>query len=222
MKLTVGKVTSTCKLFVSGSVLEDLKGKQVHRPERCCPSIQSCLGVDGFTLQGRYLCSDLSTHTSFRFDISLRDKSVDVTLKSDCELFRVLSKSRMSPCEEPFTKETFEEVKPQKEIRGHYQTIVGYKKYSDHFYYLYFHLGGHNETILTPVKDFLLPEDLMAVDHLRQFTRNMPTLKAKLSRLKTLPVADPIGSFTRESISEETMFRYLQSALNMTTSNCFH
>lgn len=49
VKLIVGQVISTCKLFVSGSVLEDLKGKQVHPPERCCPSIQSCLTVLGFT-----------------------------------------------------------------------------------------------------------------------------------------------------------------------------
>lgn len=118
MKLNVGKVISTCKFFVSGSVFEDLKGKQVHPPERCCPSIQNCLTAHGFTFQGRHFCSDHSTHTSFRLDISPREKSLDA--KSDSDSLKGLSKSQMSQCEESFPKKTSEEVKPQKEIKGCY------------------------------------------------------------------------------------------------------
>lgn len=84
------------------------------------------------------------------------------------------------------------------------------------------HLGGRNKTIFTPVKDFLLPEDLMAVDYLRQFTRHLPTLRAKLSRLKTLPVTDPMLSLTGDGISEEAMFRYLKSSFNLTVSSLFY
>lgn len=57
--------------------------------------------------------------------------------------------------------------------------------------------------------DFLLPEDIMVVDYLPQFRRHLPSLKAKLSRLRTLPVADPLLSSTGDTISEVTMFRCL-------------
>lgn len=90
------------------------------------------------------------------------------------------------------------------------------------FFFCILHLEGHNKTIFTPVKDFLLPEEFMAVDYLRQFTRHLPTLRAKLSRLKTLPVTDPMGSFTGDAISEEAMFRYVKSSLKLTVSRLFY
>lgn len=46
---------------------------------------------------------------------------MDVMLKSDSESLNVLNKSQTNPCEESFTKSSSEEVKPQKEIKGHYQ-----------------------------------------------------------------------------------------------------
>lgn len=61
--------------------------------------------------------------------------------------------------------------------------------------------------VFTSVKDLLLPEELMVVDYLPQFKRHLPTLKAKLSRLRTLPVADPLQSSTGDTISEDTIFR---------------
>lgn len=42
------------------------------------------------------------------------------------------------------------------------------------------------------MQDSLLPEDIMIVDYLRQYKRHLPTLRAKLSRLQTLPVSDPL------------------------------
>lgn len=114
IKFIAGKVIPTCKLFVSGSALEDLKRKQVHPPERCCPSTRTCLTVHDITFQGRSFSSDLFTCTSFRFDISQREKSVGVMLKSDSEPF--LSKLQMNPCDESFTKEQ----NTQKDVKGLY------------------------------------------------------------------------------------------------------
>ncbi|AWP07461.1 Hypothetical protein SMAX5B_010343 [Scophthalmus maximus] len=56
-------------------------------------------------------------------------------------------------------------------------------------------------------QELLLPEELVVVDYLPQFKRQLPTLKAKLSRLRTLPVADPLLISTGDAISEETIFR---------------
>ncbi|XP_072289991.1 protein shortage in chiasmata 1 ortholog [Eucyclogobius newberryi] len=44
-------------------------------------------------------------------------------------------------------------------------------------------------------KDLYLPEELMEVDYLKQFKMNLPLLKTKLSRLRTLLVSDPLLSF---------------------------
>lgn len=63
------------------------------------------------------------------------------------------------------------------------------------------------ENIFTSVEELLLPEELVVVDYLPQFKRQLPTLKAKLSRLRTLPVADPLLISTGDAISEETIFR---------------
>lgn len=67
--------------------------------------------------------------------------------------------------------------------------------------------------MFTSVKGLLLPEELMVVDYLSQFKRHLPMLKAKLSRLRTLPVADPLLSSTGDALSEDTIFRYECSAV---------
>nr|XP_057927401.1 protein shortage in chiasmata 1 ortholog isoform X2 [Doryrhamphus excisus] len=54
----------------------------------------------------------------------------------------------------------------------------------------------------------LLPEEMMVVDFLPHFKQHLPTLKSKLSRLKTLLVADPLPGLTGHSISEETILRH--------------
>ncbi|XP_078808483.1 protein shortage in chiasmata 1 ortholog isoform X4 [Oryzias latipes] len=56
-------------------------------------------------------------------------------------------------------------------------------------------------------KDLSLAEDLIAVDHLPYFKRHLPSLKVKLSRLRTLPVADPLLTPGGLMISEENIFR---------------
>ncbi|KAG8011879.1 protein C9orf84 [Nibea albiflora] len=75
---------------------------------------------------------------------------------------------------------------------------------------LYLHSGKlPGETYRTPwVRDLLLPEELIVVDYLPQFRRHLPTLKVKLSRLRTLPVADPLLSSVGDTISEDTIFRH--------------
>lgn len=155
---------------------------------------------------GGWFCSDLSTCTSFRFDICLGEKSVDLMPDSE---------SQVNPCDESLTKNTREEVKPKNDIKGQYQTRQTISIICFSICVVVIKL------LFTPMTDFLMPEDLITVDYLDQFTRNRPSLKAKLSRLKTLPVADPINSLPRDAISEETMFRYL-SALNMAFSNFFY
>ncbi|XP_006803946.2 protein shortage in chiasmata 1 ortholog [Neolamprologus brichardi] len=55
-------------------------------------------------------------------------------------------------------------------------------------------------------EDLFLPEELIPVDHLAEFKRHLPTLRVKLSRLRMLPVADPLLSSSGNPISEDNMF----------------
>lgn len=54
--------------------------------------------------------------------------------------------------------------------------------------------------------ELLIPEELISLDYLPQF-RRLPSLKAKLSRLRTLPVADPLLSPAGLAISEDATSR---------------
>ncbi|XP_055367768.1 protein shortage in chiasmata 1 ortholog isoform X2 [Betta splendens] len=56
-------------------------------------------------------------------------------------------------------------------------------------------------------KELLLPEEFVGLDYLPHFKRYLPSLKAKVSRLRTLHVADPLLSATGHPISEDTLFR---------------
>uniref|UniRef100_A0A8P4GRS3 Protein shortage in chiasmata 1 ortholog n=1 Tax=Dicentrarchus labrax TaxID=13489 RepID=A0A8P4GRS3_DICLA len=152
-----GKVISTCKLFVSGSVLDDLreKKKPVNSPERFNMTLSEVKG-------------DVEVIPSSNPD-SLKDLDQD-------EYFCLLKESQINePCQESFFKLTTDQMKP----------------------------GNKN-------KDLLLPEELVVVDYLPQFKRHLPTLKAKLSRLKTLPVADPLLSSTGDT-AVDAMFRHCAS-----------
>ncbi|XP_077376901.1 protein shortage in chiasmata 1 ortholog isoform X2 [Festucalex cinctus] len=60
----------------------------------------------------------------------------------------------------------------------------------------------------TKDQDQLLPEDTVAANFLHRFKRHLPTLKSKLSWLKTLLVADPLVSLGGDSITEETISMY--------------
>ncbi|XP_068994580.1 protein shortage in chiasmata 1 ortholog [Embiotoca jacksoni] len=143
-----GKVISTCKLFVGGSVLDDLgrKTQPVNSPER-------------FNVK-----EDMEVIPSSNPD-SLKDLHQDLCV---C----LLKEPHINdPCQESFFKWTGDQMKT----------------------------GDMSN-------DLLLPEELIAVDPLPQFKRHLPTLKAKLSRLKTLPVADPLLSSAGDAISEDTVF----------------
>ncbi|XP_051807077.1 protein shortage in chiasmata 1 ortholog [Acanthochromis polyacanthus] len=143
-----GKVISTCKLVVSGSVLDDLGRKN-----------QPVNSVERFTVK-----QDVEVVPSSNPD-SLEDFNLDLH-------FCLFKESLISdPCQELFSKWTVEQME------------AGIKS-----------------------KDLRLPEELMAADHLGQFRRHLPALKAKLSRLRTLPVADPLLSPTGNIVSEDTVF----------------
>ncbi|XP_072242952.1 protein shortage in chiasmata 1 ortholog [Leuresthes tenuis] len=60
-------------------------------------------------------------------------------------------------------------------------------------------------------KDFFLPDELIAAEHLPRLKKHLPTLKAKLSRLRMLPVADPLLSSAGITISDDAMFRQCAS-----------
>nr|XP_020444213.1 uncharacterized protein C9orf84 homolog isoform X2 [Monopterus albus] len=150
------KVIATCKLFVCGSVLDDLRGKKqpVNLPERFNSTLSE---VEG----------DVDAIPSSNPD-SLKDLDPGVFV---C----FLKESQISdPCQESFFKWTSAQMNPANED-----------------------------------KDLLLPEELIVVDYLQQFKGHLPTLKAKLSRLRTLPVADPLLSSTGDTISEDIIFRHL-------------
>ncbi|KAM4579444.1 protein shortage in chiasmata 1 ortholog [Fundulus diaphanus] len=136
-----GKVISSCRLFISGSVLEDLGGKNkpVHSLER-------------FTVEA---------------DEEIVPSSNPDSL--DQEQFVCLNKQIDDACQERFSKRTADQEGPDSKTKG-----------------------------------LFLPEELMTPDLLAQFKRHLPSLKAKLSRLKTLPVADPLLNST--GISEDSMF----------------
>ncbi|XP_037632604.1 protein shortage in chiasmata 1 ortholog isoform X2 [Sebastes umbrosus] len=153
-----GKVISTCKLFVSGSVLDDLGGKSQpdNSPERFKMTLSKGRG-------------DVEMIPSSNPD-SLSDLDQD-------EHVCLLKESQINnPCQESFVKWTTDQMK-----------------------------RGNNK------KDLLLPEELMDVDYLPYFKRHLPTLRAKLSRLRTLPVADPLLSSTGVTISEDAIFRHCAS-----------
>ncbi|KAM7019117.1 protein shortage in chiasmata 1 ortholog [Tautogolabrus adspersus] len=152
-----GKVISTCKLFVSGSVLDDLRGKRqlVNLLERFNVTLSEVKG-------------DVEVIPSSNPD-SLTDLDQD-------EFVCLLKEPQISDsCQESFYKCTTDQMKP-----------------------------GND-------KDLLLPEELMVVGYLPTFKRHLPTLKAKLSRLKTLPVSDPLLSSAGRTISEDAIFRHCAS-----------
>ncbi|XP_070759887.1 protein shortage in chiasmata 1 ortholog [Enoplosus armatus] len=159
-----GKVISTCKLFVSGSVLDYLgeKKQPVNSPERFNVTLSEV--------------NDVEVIPSSNPD-SLKNLDQD-------EYICLLKESQINnPCQESFFKWTTDQMKSGKN-KGH----------------------QYSHTV-----DLLLPEELVVVDYLPQFKKQLPTLKAKLSRLRTLPVADPLLSSTGGTISEDTIFRHCGS-----------
>ncbi|KAK2837948.1 hypothetical protein Q5P01_015160 [Channa striata] len=145
------KVLSTCKLFISGSVLGDLGGKQqpLTSPERFNVTM-----------------GDID-------DIEVIPSSNPDSLQDQDEYLCLLKESQINDqCEESFFKWTTDQMK------------------------------GADEN-----KDMLLPEELVVVDYLLQFKRHLPTLKAKLSRLRMLPVADPLLMSAGDTNPKDNVFR---------------
>uniref|UniRef100_A0A8C7SJ88 Protein shortage in chiasmata 1 ortholog n=2 Tax=Oncorhynchus mykiss TaxID=8022 RepID=A0A8C7SJ88_ONCMY len=75
---------------------------------------------------------------------------------------------------------------------------------------LYPHTGNPPEvTYRKPwSRDLVMPEEVLFSDHLPQFRKHLPSMKAKLSRLRNLPVSDPLLSSTGGTLSEEAIFRH--------------
>lgn len=121
---------STCKLFVSGSVLDDLQDKDlVHSPERsrhfththfrmnlslCGILLSLCLIVDIV----------ISVFVCFRFGVTEMKEGMEVIPSSNSDSLKdldqseyvcLLKESHINPCQESFFKWTTEELKPEKE-----------------------------------------------------------------------------------------------------------
>lgn len=203
---------STCKLFVSGSVLDDLgeKSQADIPPERFKRFL-----LHIFTLIMFYCLICGFKYSYSRFKVTLSDVKGDVELIPSSnpdsledvdpdEYFCLLKETRINDtCRESFFKWTADQMKHGKENQG---------KSNVAFRIIILRISMTLIVFLTQnlcmsLKDLLLPDELMLADPLPHFKRHLPTLKAKLSRLRMLPVADPLQSSTGVTISEDAIFR---------------
>uniref|UniRef100_A0A673WVG6 Protein shortage in chiasmata 1 ortholog n=1 Tax=Salmo trutta TaxID=8032 RepID=A0A673WVG6_SALTR len=154
-----GNVISNCKLFVSGSVLDDLsiKGQPTSSLEKLSVSL-----------------------TQVRVDLlevipsSNPNSQLDLDRDEAAWLLREARKDKGHfVCNESFSKSTGEKMRPRHQ---------------------------HD--------DLVMPEEVLFADHLPQFRKHLPSMKAKLSRLRNLPVSDPLLSSTGGTLSEEAIFRH--------------
>lgn len=121
----LGKVTSSSKLFVRGSVLEDLgDGAQVNSPERfCCfTSLSAAFGS---------CCFVYFTFIRFRFDIS-PSEDVEVISSSNSlkdldedEYICLVKGSQFNSCQESFLKWTPEQINPDDKNKGNLDFLQG-------------------------------------------------------------------------------------------------
>ncbi|XP_028269790.1 protein shortage in chiasmata 1 ortholog [Parambassis ranga] len=142
-----GKVISSCKLSVGGSILDDLQ--RIKHPIKPLE---------------RFNVTDFMEVIPSSNPDSLTDSE-----EQHLGLLEQLQSS--TPCQETFLKWTVDQMASEKKH-----------------------------------KDLFLLEELVTVDHLPHFRRHLPTLRSKLSRLRTLPVADPLLSSAGKTISEDAMF----------------
>lgn len=141
--------STTCKLSLNGSVLDDLRIKE----------------------QPLYVPESYDSVSSLQEDAEFVPSSNPDSLNElDLDEIGGISIDSEDPCQETFSKMS--------------------------------HIEPENER-----KDFYLPEEIMEVDYLKQFKRHLPLLKAKLSRLMTLPVADPLLDLKGDSISKHAILR---------------
>ncbi|XP_045558961.1 protein shortage in chiasmata 1 ortholog isoform X1 [Salmo salar] len=154
-----GNVISNCKLFVSGSVLDDLsiKGQPTSSLEKQSVSLTQ-VRVD--------LLEVISS--------SNPNSQLDLDRDEAAWLLREARKDKGHfVCNESFSKSTGEKMRP-----------------------------SHQHD------DLVMPEEVLFADHLPQFRKHLPSMKAKLSRLRNLPVSDPLLSSTGGTLSEEAIFRH--------------
>ncbi|XP_064792576.1 protein shortage in chiasmata 1 ortholog [Oncorhynchus masou masou] len=154
-----GNVISNCKLFVSGSVLDDLgiKGQPTYSLEKLSVSL-----------------------TQMRVDLlevipsSNPNSQLDLDRDEAAWFLREARKDKGHfVCNESFSKSTGEKMSPRHQC-----------------------------------DDLVMPEEVLFADHLPQFRKHLPSMKAKLSRLRNLPVSDPLLSSTGGTLSEEAIFRH--------------
>ncbi|MEQ2279209.1 hypothetical protein AMECASPLE_007105, partial [Ameca splendens] len=144
-----GQVISSCKLFISASVLNDLREK--NQPVNL---------LERFTVENDVAIIPSSNPDSIDQDqyVCLLNKQIDDT------------------CQETFSKWTTDQKSSESKS-----------------------------------KDLFLSEEFITPDLLSHLKRHLPPLKAKLSRLKTLPVTDPLLNSTGIAISKDSMFRQCAS-----------
>ncbi|XP_056134719.1 protein shortage in chiasmata 1 ortholog [Lampris incognitus] len=151
-----GTVVSTCKLFVSGSMQDDLG--QISQPVNF---------VEKLSITADQMIEDLvdmvpSSNPNSQVDLN-ENEAVCLLQESEGK---------------DHCKESFYKIIP--DPMGH---------------------GNQNE-------DLLLPEEVLLFDYLTRYKRRLPTLTAKLVRLRNLPVSDPLLSSTAGMLSEDTIFRH--------------
>ncbi|XP_019907735.2 protein shortage in chiasmata 1 ortholog isoform X2 [Esox lucius] len=148
-----GNVISTCKLFVSGSVLDDLGTKGL--PTDCLEKLIVSLSQ----VKGDPLEVIPSSNPKSQLDVDREDVA--------WLLREATNDTAHFVCNESFSKRTVAQLSPRHHLK----------------------------------------EDVLFVDHLPQFKKRLPSLKAKLSRLRTLPVSDPLLT-TGGALSEESIFSH--------------
>lgn len=125
--LVIGKVISSCKLFVSGSLLDDLgeKKQRVNSPERfwlflkshCASFYCNCV-----------LLFVISIFIYSRFDVSEFKGDVEVIPSSnpdslqDLDLDEHVCPFNDDPCQESFFKWTSDQMTPGNKNKGHWST----------------------------------------------------------------------------------------------------
>ncbi|XP_047236177.1 protein shortage in chiasmata 1 ortholog isoform X3 [Girardinichthys multiradiatus] len=144
-----GQVISSCKLFISASVLNDLREK--NQPV------------------------NLLERFSVEKDVAIIPSSNPDSIDQD-QYVCLLNKQIDDTCQETFSKWTTDQKSSESKS-----------------------------------KDLFLSEEFITPDLLSDLKRHLPPLKAKLSRLKTLPVTDPLLNSTGIAISKDSIFRQCAS-----------
>lgn len=149
----------------------------------------------------------------FRFSVTLNgvNEDMEVILSSNPEspqppvqdeLVCHSKESKLEdPCQESFSKMTLDQMNPGSKSNGNSCKIKIDKS----------QMSEGNWNLCISFEELLLPEEMLVVDFLPHFKKHFPTLKDKLSRLRTFPVADPLRSLAGAWL-EESMLRWESAA----------